>query len=109
VTELGAYRYTVRAWVDRFGSWRGDFEKKVDAGQDVAIDLLAGAELAEHATRRTKGGDGRILRRFVSRMREGDVDAALEDELDELMARYPDRSTAVTYERELEAAVGPTR
>src|SRR5438093_822878 len=31
VTELGAYRYTVRAWVDRFGSWRRDFEKKVDA------------------------------------------------------------------------------
>ena len=35
VTGLGDYYYTVRAWIDRFESWRHGFEKKVAAGQDV--------------------------------------------------------------------------
>ena len=39
VTEIGDYFYTVQAWVDRFKSWRQAFAKKVDAGQDVALDL----------------------------------------------------------------------
>ena len=29
------YRYTIEAWRDRFASWRADFVKKRDAGQDV--------------------------------------------------------------------------
>ena len=35
VTKLGEYRFTVRAWVDRFGSWRRDLAKRIEAGQDV--------------------------------------------------------------------------
>src|SRR5438876_2455497 len=35
VSELGTYGFTVRAWVDRFGTWRRDLEKKLDAGHDV--------------------------------------------------------------------------
>src|SRR5947207_10770708 len=36
VTNLGAYRYTIRAWIDRFGTWRRDLETKLEAGQDVS-------------------------------------------------------------------------
>src|SRR2546428_2448355 len=68
VTEVGRYRFTVRAWVDRFASWRRDVGKKVDAGQDVAVDLLAGAELVEAAIRRTRG-EGRLPRRCAAPMR----------------------------------------
>src|SRR5262245_6516623 len=35
VTEIGTYEYTIRAWVDRFATWRRDLAKKADAGQDV--------------------------------------------------------------------------
>ena len=35
VTRLGRHVYTVRAWIDRFGSWSRDLAKRVDAGQDV--------------------------------------------------------------------------
>jgi starch synthase (maltosyl-transferring) len=42
VNEIGNYYYTLQAWVDRFKSWRHGFAKKVDAGQDVALELLAG-------------------------------------------------------------------
>ena len=43
VNEIGNYYYTLQAWVDRFKSWRQGFAKKVDAGQDVALELLAGS------------------------------------------------------------------
>jgi len=108
VTELGRYRFTVRAWADRFGSWRRDFGKKVDAGQDVAIDLLAGADLVEAAVERSRGG-AKVLRRFLARMSDGDVQAGLDEELAETMARYPDRSDAVTYDQELEVMVDAER
>src|SRR5438128_3765420 len=42
VSELGWYWYTLRAWVDRFGTWRGDLEKKAGAGQEVTVELPAG-------------------------------------------------------------------
>jgi starch synthase (maltosyl-transferring) len=109
VTQLGSYRYTVRGWVDRFATWRRDFEKRVDAGTEEPVDLLIGAELVEAAARRARGEDGRALRRFAARMRAEDAAAALEDELADAMARTPDRSGAVTYERELEAWVDPER
>ena len=45
VETLGRYRFTLQAWIDRFKTWRRDLQKKAGAGQDVAVDLLAGAEL----------------------------------------------------------------
>ena len=39
VTRVGRYRYTVQAWADRFTSWRRDLAKRIEAGQDIAIDL----------------------------------------------------------------------
>src|ERR687891_2025732 len=52
VSQVGVYRYTVMAWVDHFASWRRDLAKKVEADQDVAIDLLSGAELVQRASMR---------------------------------------------------------
>ena len=31
--------------MDRFVSWRRDFAKRVEAGQDLTVELLIGAEL----------------------------------------------------------------
>src|SRR5438105_5719865 len=52
VSEVGAYRFTVRGWVDHFASWRRDVEKKIDAGTDEPADLLIGAEIVERAAKR---------------------------------------------------------
>src|ERR1700728_2476536 len=35
----GFYFYTIEAWVDRFQSWRDDLQKKIQAGQEVGMDL----------------------------------------------------------------------
>ncbi|MBK5094764.1 MAG: DUF3416 domain-containing protein, partial [Deltaproteobacteria bacterium] len=62
VTSLGRAIYTVTAWVDRFGSWRRDLDKKAEAGQDVRVDLLVGAMLVEEAAARAGGPDREALR-----------------------------------------------
>jgi starch synthase (maltosyl-transferring) len=108
VTELGRYSFTVRAWVDRFATWQRDLRKKVDAGQDVAVELLSGAELVESAIGRGRG-DGRDLRAYAARLRAGDVEAGLDEELAGIMARHPDRTEAVAHDRELDVVVDPPR
>jgi starch synthase (maltosyl-transferring) len=46
VQTVGRYEYSVSAWVDRFRTWQHDLKKRVDAGQDVTVDLQIGAEIA---------------------------------------------------------------
>jgi starch synthase (maltosyl-transferring) len=129
VAEVGRYRYTVRAWVDRFGSLLRALEKKIDAGQEVSAELLSGALLIEHALVRAHGPDRRRLRSFAKALRAGAdepaltvlprakaeraridaSEAAVAQELAELMDRYPDRRFAVTYPAELPVLVDRER
>ena len=108
VDELGRYEYTVQAWNDRFASWRRDFKKKLDARQDIAVDLLTGLGLVKEATMRAQGGLAEELKKFCDLLQHRDsdcapkaVDAAQDDRLAELMAQLPDRSDATTYEKRL--------
>jgi starch synthase (maltosyl-transferring) len=112
VTELGRYRYTIRGWVDRFATWRRGLAAKVEAKQDVSVDLLVGADLVEQAARRARGPDGTELRMWAKRFRENGPEAtgaALDETLAELMSAHPDRRLATTYGRELEVVVDPER
>src|SRR3954468_21983880 len=52
VEHVGRYEYTVEAWIDRFGSWLKALVAKAQAGQDVASELLEGAELVQAAAGR---------------------------------------------------------
>jgi len=108
VTEIGAYLYTLQAWVDRFESWRQGLAKKLQAGQDVAIDLLIGAGLVEETANRAPPTDKKRLGNFISILRSKQPDAgetALLPELAALMAKYSDRRWAVTYDKELRVNV----
>ena len=49
VAELGDYEFTVEAWIDRFGTWVKELVAKADAGQDIASELLEGADIIQHA------------------------------------------------------------
>jgi len=75
VTELGPYRYTVQGWVDRFGTWADGLRKKVDAGQDVALDLEIGAGLVRAAARRATGEAAARLRAATAELRTGTPEA----------------------------------
>jgi starch synthase (maltosyl-transferring) len=125
VTELGRYLYILEAWVDRFLTWRLQLSKRVSAGQDVTAELEVGARLVEAAAGRAQGADAAALLKQAEGLRAA---AALrsaggvatnvplpgplpfgERELIALMDRYPDRTEAVTYPRELEVLVDPVR
>ncbi len=43
--EIGLYEMWIEAWPDYFGSWARDLQKRMDAGQDIAPELLEGAVL----------------------------------------------------------------
>ncbi|MFB0505686.1 MAG: alpha-1,4-glucan--maltose-1-phosphate maltosyltransferase [Thermodesulfobacteriota bacterium] len=114
VTELGQYRYTVQAWVDHFKSWRQGLLKKFDAGQDVSIDLLTGANLIEEATQRAVGSDAEKLKEGALSLRSAEegsdrIHVATAEELSELMAKYPDKELATMYDRELVVVVDRPR
>ena len=111
VSELGRYVYTITAWVDHFLSWRRGMAKKVEAGQDVSVDLLIGAQLVEQASQRA-ADDEMQLKTWAATLRslQNEDSTTLEQEvlsedLLALMTKYPDRRLASTYEKQLSIVV----
>jgi starch synthase (maltosyl-transferring) len=112
VTALGQYRYTLLAWVDRFKTWARDLAKRVEAGQDVAVDLQIGAGLVEAAGRRATETDAIRLRTYADILRAGGNEAiqqALSAELAGLMYRHAERLFATSYEKQLQVIVDRER
>ncbi|MBI4318463.1 MAG: alpha-1,4-glucan--maltose-1-phosphate maltosyltransferase [Chloroflexi bacterium] len=111
VTDIGRYRYTLQAWVDRLGTWKRDLIKKVDARQDVSVDLLVGSVLVKEMSERAAGSDVQTLQEYARVLRRaGDdlplaLERALDDELARMMEKYPDRRFAAIYPRELSVVV----
>jgi starch synthase (maltosyl-transferring) len=110
-SHIGVYRYTIMAWVDHFTSWCRDLAKKVDADQDVAIDLLVGAELVQRASMRASGDAAQQLSVWASLLQEDGrgveerVQIALNEALGAVMWDHPDRAFATVYSRELAVVV----
>lgn len=105
LTEQGFYEYTIQAWVDWFATWRRDLTKKFDAGQDVASELLEGAELVRKTAGHAGGADADWLRGQAEAIGRGDqaarVRAGLDPVLASVMARHADRSYGHVYEKVL--------
>ncbi|HWG84931.1 MAG TPA: maltotransferase domain-containing protein, partial [Deinococcales bacterium] len=111
--ENARYEYCIEAWTDRFGSWRRDMLKRLDAAQDVTSDLLEGLKILEEAAGRAAGSDRALLERWLQRIREQDstrgARLAVEEDLHALAAAYPDRSGATRSEPVLEVVVDRVR
>ncbi|MCT7949731.1 alpha-1,4-glucan--maltose-1-phosphate maltosyltransferase [Ancylothrix sp. C2] len=112
VTEIGRYVYTITAWVDHFLTWRKAMGKKVQAGQDVSVDLLIGAQLVEAASQRATGNDQSQLQSWAETLRLIQKEdpynieqKVFSEHIAGLMKKYPDRSFATTYEKELPIVV----
>jgi starch synthase (maltosyl-transferring) len=114
VLELGRYVYAIQAWVDRFRTWQRDLKKRVDAGQDVAIEFLVGAQIIAAAESRASKSQARQLKEWDAILR-GDgglqekYEAAQNPELAELMRQYPDKRFISTYDKNLTVAVEPVK
>src|SRR5215470_7599659 len=109
VDELGRYRYTILAWVDRFQSWRQEFARRIESA-DILLAAIIGAELVEEAASRAAATDVQALQSWAHRLRSERDPVQLkrlgmDDALWKIAARHPDRSRASAYERELEVIV----
>jgi len=110
-TELGRYRYTFVAWIDRFKTWQQDMIKKVEAKQDVSVDFLIGAQLIEEASWRARRSDMGNMRTWVESLRSNQVSPsaktrlALHKKVVTVMAKYSDKWSAATYSKELVVVV----
>ncbi len=107
---MGWQSFVVRAMVDEFGSWRRDLIARNDAGQDVRLELLVGADLVNAAAQRAKGADRKLLLSAADALRnsprglethvgEASEDAGvgallLSDEFAQLMTRYTESARA---------------
>lgn len=110
VAELGRYFYTIAGWIDHFGTWRSDLAKRLEAGQDVSLDLQTGGQLVEQAAWRAKGKDAARLKELarVLLTESGAEDTkavALDSALARLMEQYADTTLETRYEKELAIVV----
>lgn len=106
------YSYSVEAWVDPFQTWVRGLIKKYEAGQDVAMDVRVGAELAQAASKRAAGADARSLADLavkLNKLSASDLAAAVATgrgvDLAALMQRYPDRRASTIYGKQLAVTV----
>ncbi len=76
VDQIGTYEYKIAGWIDEFGTWKRDLAKRVEAGQDVGMDLLTGAKMVHLAADRGQGSDREWLREWERRLRGDSAQSA---------------------------------
>jgi starch synthase (maltosyl-transferring) len=95
VHAVGWHEFGVVAWVDHFATWQYDFQKRVAANQDVAVDLQIGAALVDEAAAAAQGEAARSLSAFAKTMRSGVtgevIEVAIGSSLQALMRRHAPR------------------
>ncbi|HWB67403.1 MAG TPA: alpha-1,4-glucan--maltose-1-phosphate maltosyltransferase [Mycobacteriales bacterium] len=75
-TELGRYQFQVRAQIDPLATWLHDLRARVDAGQDVAVELVVGADLMNAAAEQVRGAARQHLTELADRVRRPGFDPA---------------------------------
>ena len=131
--ELGRCFYTLEGWVDRFGTWRHDLDKRLVAGQDVSVDLEIGAAVLDEVADSAPRAERKPLRETAKALRAAAAEppspreeeaeeaesaapgplaallAQLDGEVVELVRRLDPRKHATRYPKELEAVVDRER
>src|SRR5207244_7538497 len=104
------YAFTLEAWVDHFETWSRRLAKRIQAGQDVKVELEVGARIVEQAAARADGksNDAAQLLALAKSLRAGPT-PAVDGEAGAIMRRYADRTFATVHPREIEVVVEPDR
>lgn len=108
---IGCYCYRITAWNDRFGTWQHDMEKRVQAEQVAASDVLEGIALVKKAATRMPVNEAKRIATLTAAVEKAASPLAagrlfLDEEITELLGHYPDRSQAATSHT-LEVTVDP--
>ena len=119
VDRLGAWTYTVEAWVDHFGTWCSDLGKrlaaqpdpihpsKTTASQDIPLALRSGARLLGETARRAKGADAVLFTQiaesldWIADQKSDRYEDPTCSEICDLVAKYPNPDLVTRYQKEL--------
>ena len=111
LTLVGRHEYTVAAWIDHFGTWRHDLERRAEAESVTAVDLAIGAGLVREAAERAAEGDRERIMAWAEAIdgepTEARITAGMADELAALMAAHPDRRFETVWDPPLAVTVDP--
>jgi starch synthase (maltosyl-transferring) len=110
VSRIGEYRYTIEGWLDPFATWKRDLSARLEAGQQVSVELLMGADLLEAAAARAPDEDRPLLEKAVSSLRKWSKPAAappsvFSQQIAAVVRRCRDPELAMRYEKELSVRV----
>ncbi len=114
VSEVGEVLYTLEGCIEPFATWRRDLRKRLQAGQDISVELLIGARLLAEAAARAPAEEGKRLQELARKLEKRNapdalVSAVLDEETSALLRLYGDRSLARRYEKQLRVRVEPER
>lgn len=128
VPQPGRYEYRIAAGIDHFDTWQDGLGKKLQAGQDVALELRTGGLLVASAAERARGRDERALRAAAEQLgangeeldtlekagtaaekRASLAAPGLDPALLALVSRYPDKALETRSERTLMVEVDRAR
>ncbi|WP_347302892.1 alpha-1,4-glucan--maltose-1-phosphate maltosyltransferase [Croceibacterium sp. TMG7-5b_MA50] len=103
--RMGRHLFAVEGWLDRWGGFRRDFRKKVDAGVAQAVDHAEGRALVADAIGRMSGAVKQQLTGLLPQLEKASeadsVQLLLSDELAELMAAADDRPFRIVSEPQI--------
>ena len=111
VTAVGRYGFTVVGWVDHFKTWWTDLKKRVDAGQELDVELQIGALLVEEAAARSNGADRVALDAAARALLDAEAERraraalALDPDLLARVSRHPDRHLETRFPTDLQVVV----
>ncbi|MFN2582949.1 MAG: maltotransferase domain-containing protein [Candidatus Dormibacteria bacterium] len=101
-TTDGRYCFSIVALPDEYGAWLHDFAIRIEAGQDVNLDIAEGAAMAERrAAATTNGAQAKQLAALAKQLSStsaasAKLAAASKDTVVALMQATEDRSNATT-------------
>jgi starch synthase (maltosyl-transferring) len=107
VDRPGSWQWTIQAWVDVFAGWRDEVSRKLGAGEaNLSGEASEGALLLRDAAARARGSDRSVLEAVAGELETGgEIGAALDPALAELVERNAERSEATELPRPLEIDV----
>jgi starch synthase (maltosyl-transferring) len=68
--RVGRYYLVVQAWTDRHATWAHKVETKLEAGQEIDVEIAEGELLLESTEPGGDGGPGHVVASALSRLRD---------------------------------------
>ena len=104
--KTGFYTFTIHAWIDHFFTWHHDFIKKAEAGLNLKVELMEGAEyLKKFNKKKIKQVTGWISLLGNTRKYNQAVETVLSEEFHDFVASAPDKQFPTKFEREIRIEV----